>query len=774
MADGRIVISTKLDTKPFEKEAAKLSNKLNRLKDSIKKLAAATGLGSVAQDMSAIGGAAEGADKKTSKAVINVKAKIAELEAALLQYDLQRDEIANRKMQELGGLPYSKEQLYAAVEAALLADKEYLKLGTSAEQTELKLAGLIEKLRLLNVEQSKTPPQTQKTKKSFSEMAKAAVPLSKRLLTLGKMFQFMLMRMVIRGVINAVKKGFQDLAQSSSNANKYLSSIQSSVLNARNALTAAFAPAIQAIAPWLERLADGFLKVANAVAAFTARIYNGASTYLKAKKVQTDYAASLNKTGKEAKKASKSLAGFDDLNVLTAPDAGAGASGTPGMPTPAEMFEEVSIPDNVMSFADRLNVGLQFVKNNLDTILAVAGMIGGAILGWKIASAFTTSLGKLAGVALIVAGTIGFLYSVFDMLKNGVDWDNLIVMLVSVAAVVAGLGLLFGSTAAMVGLLIAGIVMLGIGIYDWIKKGELTTQTFWLLVAAIAAVGIALAVLLGWPALLVAAILIAALAIYKYWEDIKEFFIKVKDWFVNTFKDIWEDFKIAVKALGDLFSQLWTDIKNAFQGAKEWFSNLFKGVWEGIKGAFGDIAEWFREKFAAAWEAVKNVFSKGGQIFSGIKDGILNGLKTVINGLIDGINRVIKIPFDGLNTALRNIKKISIMGFEPFSFLGTLTVPQIPKLATGAVIPPRSEFLAILGDQRQGRNIETPESLLRQIFREELGRELGQSLYFGFKRALAEAGGVGSPEVNVFIGNDQIDALVERANRRNLIRNNGR
>jgi len=41
-------------------------------------------------------------------------------------------------------------------------------------------------------------------------------------------------------------------------------------------------------------------------------------------------------------------------------------------------------------------------------------------------------------------------------------------------------------------------------------------------------------------------------------------------------------------------------------------------------------------------------------------------------------------------------------------------------LATGAVIPPNSEFLALLGDQRSGRNIEAPEDLIRQIMREEI------------------------------------------------------
>ena len=49
----------------------------------------------------------------------------------------------------------------------------------------------------------------------------------------------------------------------------------------------------------------------------------------------------------------------------------------------------------------------------------------------------------------------------------------------------------------------------------------------------------------------------------------------------------------------------------------------------------------------------------------------------------------------------------------------------IPYLASGAVIPPRSEFLAVLGDQKKGNNLEAPETLLRQIVREESGKGQG-------------------------------------------------
>lgn len=147
----------------------------------------------------------------------------------------------------------------------------------------------------------------------------------------------------------------------------------------------------------------------------------------------------------------------------------------------------------------------------------------------------------------------------------------------------------------------------------------------------------------------------------------------------------------------------------------------FTGLWEKIKGVFAHISDWFKDKFSAAWQAVKDVFSSGGKIFDGIKAGILEGLKAVINALITGINKVVSIPFNGINSALKTIKSVSILGMKPFSWISTISVPQIPKLATGAVIPPNREFLAVLGDQKSGNNIEAPENLIRKIVREETG-----------------------------------------------------
>jgi hypothetical protein len=50
----------------------------------------------------------------------------------------------------------------------------------------------------------------------------------------------------------------------------------------------------------------------------------------------------------------------------------------------------------------------------------------------------------------------------------------------------------------------------------------------------------------------------------------------------------------------------------------------------------------------------------------------------------------------------------------------TLEPDNVPQLATGAVIPPNAPFTAVLGDQRNGYNLEGPEDMFRSIVREEI------------------------------------------------------
>lgn len=116
-------------------------------------------------------------------------------------------------------------------------------------------------------------------------------------------------------------------------------------------------------------------------------------------------------------------------------------------------------------------------------------------------------------------------------------------------------------------------------------------------------------------------------------------------------------------------------------------------------------------------------------------DNLASGLSTGISGIKDTLNDVIgKVngAVGNINNALSGIERSFTFTYnytnpitkKQGTYRSLLNLPKVntvPYLASGAVIPPRSEFLAVLGDQKNGRNLEAPEDLLRQIVREEAG-----------------------------------------------------
>ena len=222
----------------------------------------------------------------------------------------------------------------------------------------------------------------------------------------------------------------------------------------------------------------------------------------------------------------------------------------------------------------------------------------------------------------------------------------------------------------------------------------------------------------AWIMLAIAAVVALGAVIIKNWDSIKEVFSKIWSWISEK---VIEPVKTGFASAGEYLKEKWNKVKEFFSGLWEGMKDGAKNAWEGIKKVFSTVATFFKNIFTNAWEGVKKVFSVGGKIFDGIKDGILNGFKAIVNAIIGGINKVVSIPFNGINWALKKIRDIEILGISPFkNLIKTIDIPQIPKLATGAVIPPRSEFMAILGDQKRGVNIETPLDTMVEAFNKAL------------------------------------------------------
>lgn len=262
--------------------------------------------------------------------------------------------------------------------------------------------------------------------------------------------------------------------------------------------------------------------------------------------------------------------------------------------------------------------------------------------------------------------------------------------------------------------------------------------------------------------------------IQKVWEIVSEWFDThviqpVSSFFSNmwtsikTFAtDCWKGIQAVFKTIGS-----WIDT-NVIKPVTGFFSRMWDGLkngavqaWNGIKSAFGSVATWFKDIFSTAWAGVVQVFSVAGEIFVNIKDGILSAFKTVVNGIITGINNVVAVPFNGINSALNTIKNIEIVGLHPFSFLRTINVPQIPYLAQGAVLPPNKPFMAVVGDQKHGTNVEAPLATIQEAVSMVMKDNIAAMLA-GFEALLQEQQATRQTIAGIKVGDTVIGQAAER------------
>lgn len=482
-----------------------------------------------------------------------------------------------------------------------------------------------------------------------------------------------------------------------------ISQLSTAFYNLRVAVGNAVIPILNQIIPVLINVINWFTRLFNIVGQVMNLLYgtnvsmaDTASGAQDAADATGEMAENLEQANKAAK---GSLASFDKLNVLSQPAEGGGGPGEGGGGG-GSLIPPIEPPNTDTPWLDK-------IRNHLVLIQGLVEAVGIGLLAWGISRLLGLDLTKTLGVMIIAAGVVMFVRGAFDALENGVDWDNLILMVGGLTLIFVGFMAVASWTVSAIVLLIGGIAMLVIGIMDWVKQGELSTQTFWLLEAAIVAIGVALAMLLGWPALVVAAVIAIALAIYKYWDEIKAFLV-----------GLWESIKQIFDVVANWFKDKVIDpVVRLFEGMFGPIFAIFSNIWEDVKEVWGKAKDWFSD---TVLDPIKDTFTS-------VWEGISDTIKGVINGIIGFINGMIRGIVDGINAVIGVLNKLKIenpitgeviAGFN----IPLVTAPQIPMLATGAVIPANAPFAAILGDQKHGTNIETPERLLRDLIREELGR----------------------------------------------------
>lgn len=310
--------------------------------------------------------------------------------------------------------------------------------------------------------------------------------------------------------------------------------------------------------------------------------------------------------------------------------------------------------------------------------------------------------------------------------EDGIDWMT--EHLPEIEAGVVGIGVAFATwkvagiisavTAALAGMSAAEVVAAA---KTWLLNTALLANPIGLVVAAIAALVAAFVVLWNksdkfrefwinlWDKIKTSAAVVIEfikIAFSETWDKIKKVWNVAAKYFEGVWKAIKLVFSVVKSVLTGNFSDAWNGIKaiwsivsgwfndNVVKPVQDFFSNMWSNVkkgasdaWNGITETFAHVADWFHEKFSAAWQRVKDVFSTGGQIFDGIKDGITNAFKSVVNAIIRGINQVIAIPFNKINDVLGTLRDFEFLGKKWFEgIINTFEVPSIPELARGGIL----------------------------------------------------------------------------------------
>ena len=538
---------------------------------------------------------------------------------------------------------------------------------------------------------------TQNVSEQFKKFTKRIAGLAKRVFIFTMITKALrTMRKMLLSTIGADKQMSTSLAQ------------------IRGNLISAFAPIYNYILPAIRTLLAWLAKLTAVVSVFINSLFGKTASQADASaKALYNQASATEAAGDAAEKAKKQLSGLDEMNRWESNDgSGGGGGGSSGIAPKFDLSDQV----------DTGKIGkIAAVVRELSPYVAA---VAAGFAAWKIGKKFLGNLSKAKQLALAVAGAVLMAINVVDMLKNGINFDNLTGYIIGAAAAVTGLGLAFGVLGGTITAIVAGLVLLGVAIRDVIKNG-FNNKNLTAITVALLTIGGAIAIITGaWIPLLIAAIAAVVVWIVAKWTSIKEWISKTISSIDAAFEQHLANVEAGVAAAVDWVIEKWTAVKDWFSGLWEKVASGAVAAWDGIKSAFKSVPEWFQGKFRDAWQKVKDVFSTGGRIWSGIKEGIENTFHTVVNAIIRGMNTIIAVPFNKINSMLNTIRNAHFLGISPFQNMwgvNPLPVPQIPMLARGAVIPANRQFLAVLGDQRNGNNLEAPESLLRQIVREEAG-----------------------------------------------------
>ena len=702
MHDGAIVFKTKIDNSNVQKDLDKVKREIEKSQKTIAET--------------------ETARLPLLKDAEQLKKKLQEARSELLYF---KDEQASAQA-AIGG-PSLEDHMAAsnrlpALNAAVdtnkakvdQLEKEWLQVNAKIDSYNAKLSKA--KMQLAG-QQERAARLSKEVAAGGTGMAqamtKAGAAVSKVTMRLGRILKQVLFYSL---VYKAISKVVAYLGK----ALKTNEQFTAELAKLKGALLTAFQPIYEFLVPVLMAL----MRVATSVVTAIARVASllggkSMSQYAKNAKALYDEANAIEETGEAAKKAQRSLAGFDEINQLSDNSSGDGSESADTSSPDFSAFDTGAVKqkvDELVLFLSGallligmiltltganipLGVGLMAIgavglaseiATNWDTVKEIISEQSGLILA---ISSILLVIGMILaltganiplGIGLMVVGAAGLATAAavdWETVKKEIESQIGLILAISSILLVVGVILAFSGVAIPlgIGLMVVGAAGLATAAaVNW-SAVETILRDYAGLITAISGLLLIVGIVLcfcGMFPIGIALIVVGAAGLITEavvnWNAIKEPFMA-------TLASLLAIISGASLVIG--FILLFT-------------GNIPLGLALVAAGIAGSIT---------AWNIHDNPITRF------VKD-MVNGIIGIINTIIDAINALFHIKFDGLN----------IGGVQIIPEIDTklLNIPNIPLLAQGAVLPANKPFLAMVGDQRHGTNIEAPLSTIQEAVAE--------------------------------------------------------
>lgn len=338
-------------------------------------------------------------------------------------------------------------------------------------------------------------------------------------------------------------------------------------------------------------------------------------------------AKGMQKTEKSAKKLQKTMAGFDEMNVLqdTSDTSSSGGGATPSFDMSAP--EDIPIPS-----------WLQWLADNGEIVIGILSGLAAGLLAVKFGLKGIQAL----GFGITIAGIVMLIQDIIDFIKDP-SWQNFITILGDILIVIGGIMLML--TGNWLGLLIAAIGLLVKFVAEnWDKIKEILKK-----------VG-------TW---IYDNVLKPIYDKFKWLFDIiKQIFSPIVDFFKKIFSTVWNNIKITIENIWKIFKFLFDKIKVIFKPIVDFFKDIWDKVKDGLKGFVTTVADLISKPLKAAFNGLMTIL-----------EDVLNVPIKAINGLIHVINKVPGV----------NLSKLSLFNLPRLAQGGIVSNPG-PGVMMGSYI----------------------------------------------------------------------------------------